>query len=188
MQVEFQKTGERRYGVVIVRDNLPDLVMNPAPGFDPLIPHDMLHFLVEQEFGLRNAIFGQVAVGGTAGTFIQHPSEAKNTREASRQRKKMKRQGEKMMKSSLDEYAQSERATYICWQDWLSHSADEKLRTQAKEMKAAAESVFNQMSEDERKKYTKEKLAQIRTKMDELSSRWSALKVNESISLEWLPN
>jgi hypothetical protein len=53
MQVEFQKTGERRYAVIIKREDLPDMKMNPAPGFDPLMPHDLLHFLVEEELGLR---------------------------------------------------------------------------------------------------------------------------------------
>ena len=49
MRVEFKKTGERRYGVFIKRIDLPDLEMNPAPGFDRLMPHDLMHFPVEQE-------------------------------------------------------------------------------------------------------------------------------------------
>ena len=123
MQVEFHKTGERRYGVVIRRENQPALTMNPAPGFDPLMPHDMLHFLVEQELGLRRGIFGQIALGGTAGTFHQAASEKSGGRADSRLRRKTARRGEKLLKTGLDDCAQSERATFICLYDWLLHSS-----------------------------------------------------------------
>lgn len=185
MQVEFHKTGERRYSVVILHDNLPKLEMNPAPGFDPLMPHDMLHFLVEQELGLQKAIFGQIALGGTAGTFSQNPSESKNTKKDSRQRRKTKQRGEKMLKGGIDECAQSERATYVCWQDWLAYSNNPALQNQAKEMEDTAQSIFGQMSANERAKFGKENLAKIRLRMDEVSQSWSNLKVGQSISLEW---
>ena len=48
-----------------------------------------------------------------------------------------------------------------------------------------ARSVFGTMTENEKLKLNKEKLAEIRKRMDELSQLWSSLKVNESISLEW---
>jgi hypothetical protein len=91
MQVEFHKTAERRYAILIRREGLPDLKMDPAPGFDPLMPHDLLHFLVEQELGLRRGIFGQLAHGATAGTFRLAPSDASNNRAASRLRRKSQR-------------------------------------------------------------------------------------------------
>ncbi|MBX7174276.1 MAG: hypothetical protein K1X72_25100 [Pyrinomonadaceae bacterium] len=185
MEVEFHKTGEKRYAVIILRDNLPKLEMNPAPGFDPLMPHDMLHFLVEQEFGLHNAIFGQVASGGTAGTFLQRPSESKNSRKDSRQRRKVKQSGEKMLKGGIDECVQSERATYVCWQDWLAHSAKPNLKEQADEMKMAAQSILGQMDKAERERFNDKNLQKIRTRMDEVSQRWANLKIGEFISLKW---
>ena len=185
MRVEFHKTGERRYAVKILRGDLPDLEMNPAPGFDPLLPHDLMHFIVELELGLQNAIFGQVATGRNAGTFISRPSESSNTREDSRFRRKEAKRRKKILKAGMDEYLQSERATVVCLYDWLSHSTDEKLRARAEEMKITFDSILSQMSETERKMLNKEKLAEIRTRMDNLSKRWSLLKVNQSMSLEW---
>jgi hypothetical protein len=185
MKVEFHKTGERRYAVIVLRDKLPALKMNPAPGFDPLMPHDMLHFLVEQELGLRRGIFGQVALGGTAGTFQNQPSEEVNARADSRLRRKSARRGKNMLRTGLDDCAQSERATFICLYDWLAHSADKNLRARAREMKITFDSVLTQMTETERKKLNQEKLAAIRLRMDELSARWSALGVNQSMTLEW---
>jgi hypothetical protein len=43
--------------------------MNSAPGYDDLMPHDLQHFIVERTLGIRNGIFGQLAHGGSAGTF-----------------------------------------------------------------------------------------------------------------------
>lgn len=185
MQVEFHRTGERRYSVVILRDRQPVLTMNPAPGFDPLMPHDMLHFLVEQELGLRRGIFGQIALGGTAGTFHQTGSEKFGGRAASRLRRKMAKRGEKLLKTGLDDCAQSERATYVCLYDWLLNSPDPKLRARAEEMKVTTHSILAQLPEAEQTMLSKEKLTQIRRRMDELSERWSALAVNESMRLEW---
>ncbi len=43
--------------------------MNPAPGYDDLLPHDLVHLVVELHWGLRDGIYGDVAAGGNAGTF-----------------------------------------------------------------------------------------------------------------------
>ena len=187
MKVEFRKTGERRYAVIIARDGLPHLEMNPAPGFDALMPHDLLHLLVEQELDLRRGIFGQIAAGGTAGTFHQAAAAAEpaNKREAARQRRRQTRRGVKLLKQNTDDCAQSERATYICLYDWLAHSEDESLRRRAAGMRPNFESVLAQMPEPERKKLNREKLAAIRRRMDELSARWSALAAGQSMTLDW---
>lgn len=75
MDVEFRRTGEKRYAVVIRRPDDTVLEMNPAPGYDPLLPHDLVHFVVERELGLQLGIFGQIAKGG--GGFTLHaPNKA----------------------------------------------------------------------------------------------------------------
>ena len=67
MLVVFRRSGERRYSVEAQRPGLPLVEMNPAPGYDPLMPHDMMHLVVESQLGLTRGIFGQLAAGGTAG-------------------------------------------------------------------------------------------------------------------------
>ena len=42
--------------------------MNPAPGYEDLLPHDLVHLLVEIRWKLRDGIYGDVAAGGNAGT------------------------------------------------------------------------------------------------------------------------
>ncbi len=70
MQVTFVRTGHRRYAVEVTRDHAADVAMNPAPGFHDHIPHDLVHFLVESHFGLRDGIYGLLAVGGDAHLFL----------------------------------------------------------------------------------------------------------------------
>ena len=79
MEIEFRRTGERRYGVIIHRAGHTPMEMNPAPGYDPLIPHDLLHFIVENELGLRQGIFGQIAEGTLVGV-INFPANTSDFR------------------------------------------------------------------------------------------------------------
>ncbi len=185
MKVEFHKIAGRRYAVKILRENLPVLEMNPAPGFDDLMPHDLCHLIVEQVLNIENAIFGQTAKDGTAGTFRNAPSESANSKNDSRQRRKAAKKGKKMVKENLEDYAKSERATYICWQNWLENSSEVKLKSRAAEMKENAEGVFNQMSADEKAVYTENTFASVRARMSELSKEWQNLKIGEFMSVVW---
>lgn len=78
MRVHFERTGDRRYAVRVERSERSDLLLSPAPGYSELIPHDLVHLVVETEFGLRDGIFGQLAAGGNAGTFV--PTQEQRTK------------------------------------------------------------------------------------------------------------
>ena len=86
MRVSFIKTGARRYGVLVQRERAPELAMNPAPGYHAYLPHDLLHFVAEAEWGLDGAVFGHLAAGGDAGTFI--PADKSLIARAMRDRKR----------------------------------------------------------------------------------------------------
>ena len=70
MLLIFRRTGQRRYAVEARRTSFPDVEMNPAPGYDQCIPHDMMHLVVEAKLGLTRAVFGQLAAGGDAALSI----------------------------------------------------------------------------------------------------------------------
>lgn len=159
--------------------------MNPAPGFDELMPHDLCHLIVEQVLHIENAIYGQISNNGTAGSFRYVSSESSISKNDSRQRHKAAKKGKKMVRENLEDLAKSERASYICWQNWLSHSSDQSLQFLAEEMKKNAENIFKQMSSAERAIYTKENLARVRERMTELSRQWQNLKTGESMTVIW---
>jgi hypothetical protein len=69
VRVTFTKK-ERRYDVYVSRDRAPDLFIRSAPGYDDWLPHDLLHFVAESEFGLDQGVFGALAAGSNARIFI----------------------------------------------------------------------------------------------------------------------
>jgi hypothetical protein len=184
MLVTFIRTGQRRYAVRATVQGMPDLEMNPAPGYDPLMPHDLQHFIVERSLGIDGAIYGQLAAGGTAGTF-HAVTQGKDLRAASRDRRKRDRRSIRLMSGHAEDCARSERATYVCWHDWLSHSEDPALRARALAMTATTRSIRQGMLQVERALLTAEKLREIRDTFSTLSARWSPLEIGESFTEPW---
>jgi hypothetical protein len=61
VKVTFTKE-RRRYSVLVERQKAPTL-FGYGPTTDSELPHDILHFLAEVEFGLDYGIFGTLAAG-----------------------------------------------------------------------------------------------------------------------------
>lgn len=72
MQVIFTRLDNRRYAVGLRRDGPRDIGVDvpswPGPG-SAQVPHDLVHFIVEEQLGLRLGIFGQAAAGGGVKAF-----------------------------------------------------------------------------------------------------------------------
>ena len=185
MQVEFRRTGRRAYSVKIRRDASVELEMNPAPGYDPEMPHDLLHLIVEIELGLRRGIFGQVAAGGSAGTFRERTPSSQGRRESARNRRRAARRGENLRMEGRDEAAQSERATYLCLYEWFARSADINRRRRADEMSATVAHIRGTQPPSENRALSEDVLRHILERLDELSSKWRALEVSEALVVEW---
>jgi hypothetical protein len=64
----FVKKGAQRCTVEVSRDRYPDLWCGTI-GYDDSLPHDLLHFVAEAEYGLDGAVFGDLAAGGNARIF-----------------------------------------------------------------------------------------------------------------------
>jgi hypothetical protein len=161
MLVHFRKTGTRRYAVLVERERAPTVIAN-APGYDDYLPHDLLHFVAEAEWGLDGAIFGQLAAGGDPGLFS--PVEPELRKRWRRRRKLRPRTHPKGRRSELLACA-LERAWYASrlrrplpdgWDDLLA--------------KARVES---------------EQLARVVASLDELAERWHGLRIGEELTLEW---
>ena len=185
MILVFRRTGQRRYSVEAQRPGLDDLVMDPAPGYDKLIPHDMMHLVVEAQLGLTRGLFGQLAAGGDAGTFHLPLNAGKKSRETARARTRIKARGAKLLREGRDESAISERATYICWYEWLASSQSTEAKKRAAAMAKNAAQVTNATDPAELRALDQKKLNKIFIHLDELSSHWSKLEVGESMAVRW---
>ncbi len=117
MQVAFRRTGERRYAVIVQVAGEPAQAMNPAPGFDPHIPHDLVHYVVEAELRFEGGVFGRAARGG--GTF--YPADgAAGGRDQARKRRQQARRERALQRDRGNEgqLADSERLAYLCDVTW----------------------------------------------------------------------
>jgi hypothetical protein len=162
MNVTFKRTGERRYGVFIEREKGHALVMHPAPGYDEFLPHDLLHFVAEAEWGIDGGVFGQLAAGGDAGTFW--PVEQELLSKAMRRRKRTKKRYKGGRRSEL--------LADILERAWKARQANERLPRDWTERLAKA-------------RVDPEELAPVVASLDELAARWHALRIGESLTLEW---
>jgi hypothetical protein len=185
MIVVFRRTGQRRYAVEAQRPGFPDLEMNPAPGYDERLPHDMMHMVVEAQLGLTRGVFGQLAAGGDAGTFHLLVQSDESSRKLTRARKGVSARGRKLMRAGRDEALESERATYICWYEWLARSSSTEQRELSQAMAKQVEQVRGTAGAPELRVLTPSKLNEICQHLDELSAHWSSLEVGQSMAVVW---
>jgi hypothetical protein len=163
MQVRFERTGRRRYAVAVLRSRHGDLRMDPAPGYSDLIPHDLVHWVAEQEFGLRDGIFGQLAAGGNAGTFV--PTEELRT-------KAWARQVERRNRSTGTEMGRSEALAAQVYPRWLRQGGH-----------LPGSHYVHQ--DPPRTDLSPTDLDRAFERLDSLSGTWRAVGVGGSMTVEW---
>jgi len=163
VEVTFTKTGARRYRVAVKRDRAPELVMDPAPGYDPFLPHDLIHFVVECECGIRNGIFGQLAAGGDAGTF--RPLRMAELR-------KQRGLGERLRSAGRPDTGRSERIAHlanVAWKARRGHPVNQWDLEAVRDASAIDPATLDRTV----------------ARLDELAERWHALGVGGAITLRW---
>ena len=75
MNVTFTRTAERHYPVSVEGPGVVSSWMEPAPGYDARLPHDMAHFEVENELGITGEYSASLLLGGMRARFIQQMSK-----------------------------------------------------------------------------------------------------------------
>jgi hypothetical protein len=119
MHVAFKRTGARRYAVIVTLTGEPSRTMDPAPGYDDDIPHDIVHYVVEAELGLTYGVYGRAARG--AGTFYATSDATASPRERARKQRKQQRReralGDRDERQAA-EMAHSERLAGLCDVAW----------------------------------------------------------------------
>ena len=182
MKVHFIRSGERRYGMRIEREGAPVLVMDPAPGFDPDLPHDMVHFVVEAALGLKTGVFGQIAAGGDAGSFHVEAGGSLSAKERQRAARKQVAKGAKLIKSQGREGELSELAAFLFDVAWRrskrSHSAAQRAAL------GEAERTRASLSADERARIDAAQ-PHVFADFERLSKAWRSLRVGDVLVLDW---
>lgn len=168
MRVTFRKTHPRGYAVDISRDQAEDLTMNPAPGYDDLLPHDLVHLLVELQWELRDGIYGDVAAGGNAGTF--RLAETRPATETDRERRRKARRSQRSQGGK--DMARSEHLAGVIHARWNTEQRTVPLPDWYEHQLVASGA-------------TEHEIDAALERAEALSARWRRLGVGQSMSVEW---
>jgi hypothetical protein len=159
MQVTFTRTGPRTYGIAADRGGGSVVHMPTGPGFDPWLPHDLVHFVVERHLGIVHGVFGQLAAGGTAGTFFTIPH---------RWRDPARRRSARLAALGREDTARSERLTAVRMAAWHARRGGRRPFADACERDEVAAVPTALLAE-----------------LDDAASRWHALDVGQALTLDW---
>jgi hypothetical protein len=108
VRVRFTKSSGRRYLVTIERARGPQLEPRFAPGYDDRMPHDLAHYLIEEQFGIKLGIFGQLAAGG-GGIFAPAPADRTG---------RSRRSATRLGRAGRTDKQRSEGLVYRCVSEW----------------------------------------------------------------------
>lgn len=174
MEVTFRKTGERRYAVVVQAEGKGPHTVDPAPGFDPHIPHDLVHYVVEAELSLAGGVYGRAASGG--GTFYSAGATpgGQTPRERARERRKQSRREQQLRRDEQAEQEMqlSERLAGVCDVLWR------RRRGQRPDATRAAPQLTLSAAEQER-------ALRVVDRLDQLAPRWSELPLGGELTFVW---
>jgi hypothetical protein len=162
MLVHFRKSGRRRYGVLVERTSGPEVIVEPAPGYDDFLPHDLLHFVAEAEWGIDGAVFGQLAAGGDPGLFVPVDEELLAKWVRSR----------KLRRTERPRGQRSEAIAAVLDAAWRARAGKAPLPEHWQVVLAAA-------------RVEPEELRRVLVSLDDLARRWHKLQIGGSLALEW---
>ncbi|MFA1544540.1 hypothetical protein [Actinomadura monticuli] len=116
MHVSFERTGEHRYATVVTLPGRHPRRMDPAPGYDDHIPHDLVHYLTEAELGLTSGVFGRAAAGG--GDFTETAEVPGDPRRRARAQRRLKKREASLSRADRSDMARSEHIAGLCDLAW----------------------------------------------------------------------
>jgi hypothetical protein len=172
MDVLFKRTGPRRYAVNVHVDGRASQIMDPAPGFDDHIPHDLVHYVVEAELRLCAGVFGRAASGG--GNFYHASLDGGSARERARQQRKQRRREARLGSAQVnrEDLSSSERLAGLCDLAWR--------RRHGQRPDPARWQEEQPLSAEERAQ-----IERVLTPLARLASIWHELPVGGELVLTW---
>lgn len=143
--------------------NGPELAPRQGPGYDPFLPHDAVHLIVEAEAGLAGAVFGRVAAGHSDFFTTVDP----------RLRRRHRRRARKHRQSALEhaEMVRSEHLAGICTLLWALRTG--RRRDVPGWSALGAERLDPDLIE------------RVHRRLDDFAGRWSTLAPGGTVTMAW---
>lgn len=173
MRVTFKRTGARRYAVVVARAGSDVRTLDPAPGYDDHVPHDLVHYIVEAELGLKSGVYGRAALGG--GTFLPTTNDGQTARERARTQRKRQRREQSLRRDDEargHDMIESERLAALCDLAWRRHHGQHP--------DPARWSPAQPLSPEDTTRITR-----VVTRLTQLAPHWHALPIGGELTFVW---
>jgi hypothetical protein len=156
MRVTFTKTDAARYSVTVtsVRGQAP--APHQGSGYDAYLPHDLAQFLVEEQFGVRLGVYGQLAVGDANAAAGDRSGRSRRT-------------AHRVAEATRSDITRSERLVALCLPLWQARAGRAPATPPVIDMTLA----------------TPFDVDHVMHRFDEVSAQWAALATGESITLDW---
>ncbi|WP_405932465.1 hypothetical protein [Streptomyces sp. NBC_00827] len=162
MRVVFTKGPGTSYDISVHRETGAALAPRNGPGGHPYLPHDLVHFLVEAEAGIRLGVYGRLAAGDNG---LFWPADPAERNKAARRRKSKPVQPSPQARADM---ARSEELAGIAvpvWEVRRGHAKTLPAYVRADEVPPVVDRIV--------------------TRLDEHADRWHALPVGGSLELAW---
>ncbi|GLW45070.1 hypothetical protein Stsp02_07320 [Streptomyces sp. NBRC 14336] len=162
MRVVFTKGPGTSYGIAVHRENGPALAPRNGPGGHPYLPHDLVHFVVEAEAGIKLGVYGRLAAGDNGLFWPADPAE----RARANRRQKSKRP--KPSPEASADMARSEELAGIAvpvWEVRNGHAAELPAYVAKREIPPLVDRIVARLAE--------------------YAERWHALPVGGTLTLDW---
>jgi hypothetical protein len=138
VEVRFTKLDGKRHAIGVTRERGPALRCGPQPT-DSVIPHDLVHAVVEEALGIRDGFWGAFAAGATFGGFV--PIESR--RHQGSGAKVLRRKGDAVMRAEL--------IVNWCYRAWTGKSVDGRGVGQPQATAAQVEAACRALDEARRR-------------------------------------
>ena len=158
VDVTFIKTDQLRYGISINRSK-GTTVPRQVQALDAYLPHDLAQFLIEEQFGIRLGVYGQLAAGAVS-------AAAAGPRDRSGRQLRAARRLAEMGRADVQ---RSERLVALCRSLWEARAGRVPSSPAVIDMTLATPFDVDRAIH----------------RLDEVSARWVRLAPGESITLEW---
>ena len=164
VEVRFTKLAGRRYEMEVSRERGPALAPRLGPGYDDHLPHEAVHFLVEDELGLSRGVYGRIAAGESNIFTTADPARRRHQARIEKKRRRTPERSEDM--------GRSEMMASICQPLW------EMRRGLRNEPPVWLSSV-------DRERLASPEIERVMARLDTFARAWAGLDVGESVALTW---
>ena len=167
MIVTFIRTAEERVRILVERDDGARLeVLAHSPGH--MLPHDLAHFVVEPELGIREGFWGRIARGGTFDSVImlEPPTIKVPARTRASRGPSQVHEAEVLVGILMDIWSGVAQRDYGSVRAYLDSCHSPRTRSRAEELDSVV-------------------IERVCAALDKAASDWGAISPGEQLSLAW---